>query len=123
MEADILEEQMMRSVARRAIDDRVVGNVFSIMDSNGPKVDKDEGADKDELVHGKEKRVQVVRCRLDEAVEGVECVAGVRAGHDPFVMTLVQVLVDQGGVQPSVCPVNAEVGEHDEEEYLSIVVP
>ena len=123
MVSDVLEEQVVRSVASRAIDDRVIGNVFSIMDGNSPKVDKDGGADKNELVHGEEKRVQMVRCRLNEAVEGVEGVAGVRAGHDPFVVTLVQVLVDQGGVQPPVCPVNAEVGEHDEEEYLSVVVP
>lgn len=39
---------------------------------------------------------------------------GIRCGHNPFVVGLVQVLVDQRMVKGSVDEVNAEVGEHEE---------
>lgn len=37
----------------------------------------------------------MIRDRLREAVEGMEGVAGVRRGHDPLVVRLVKVLVDE----------------------------
>lgn len=43
--------------------------------------------------------------------------------HDPLVVKLVQVLVDQAVVKPAMSPVDAEVGEKEEERELEEVVP
>ena len=60
---------------------------------------------------------------LGEAVERVEGVAGKRRRHDPLVVRLVDVLVDERVVQASVDPVDAEVGEEQEERELQVRVP
>lgn len=49
--------------------------------------------------------------------------AGVGRGHDPLVVRLVEVLVDLGVVEPAVDPVDAEIGEDDEEGELDDVIP
>jgi len=64
----------------------------------------------------------MIWCRLGEAIERMKSVAGVRRRHDPFVVGLVQCLVDHRMVQPSVNPVDEEVGEEDEEWELKVVV-
>ena len=43
-------------------------------------------------------------------------------GHDPFVMSLMQSLVDQWMVQASMNPVDTEVREEDKEGELQQVV-
>ena len=64
--------------------------------------------------HGEDEGEDVVRQRLREAVERVESVAGVRGGHNPLVVRLVQPLVADGMVLPAVNPVDAIVGEDEE---------
>ena len=60
---------------------------------------------------------------LSVAIERVECVRGVGRRHDPLVVRLVEALVDERVMQSAVDPVNAEVGEHEEEGELHDVVP
>lgn len=59
---------------------------------------------------------------LGETVERVEGVGGEGGGHNPLVVRLVQTLVDERMVQPTVDPVDAEIGEHDKEGELEPVV-
>ena len=59
-------------------------------------------------------------CKAIQRVESVRCK---RRGHDPLMMRLVQRLVHTLVVQPAMDPVNAGVGEEDEQRELQPVVP
>lgn len=117
------EVLLVHRVASRAVDDGALSNVFAVMDQDGPDVDKGKENDVGELLEREQEGEDVVGQRLRVTVERVESMASVRAGHDPLVVRLVQVLVDLGVVEPAVNPVDAEVGEHDEEGKLDDVVP
>lgn len=65
----------------------------------------------------------MIRHALREAIERMERIARIGTGHDPPVMALVQVLVYSRVVQPSMDPVDEEIGEEEEEERLGNVVP
>ena len=110
-------------MAGRPIDNRIIRHVLAVMDQNRPEIHKQEGADKGHLVHGEEKRISVIRERLRKAIHGVEGVARVRRRHDPLVVRLVQVAVDERVMQPAVDPVDEEIGKDDEEDDLGPVVP
>lgn len=53
----------------------------------------------------------------------MECVTSVGRRNKPFVVRLMEMLVDPGVVKASVSPVDAEIGEENEEGILRIVVP
>jgi hypothetical protein len=53
----------------------------------------------------------------------VKGIAGKWSGHNPFVMSLVKVLVNARVVQPAMDPVNAKVAEQDEERELENIPP
>ncbi len=109
-------------MACRAVDDGRIRYVFAVMDENGPDVYEDEEDDVGEFLEGEQKRVEVVWNALGEAVEGMERVRGVGRGHDPFVVGFVEGFVDAGVVKAAVYPVDAGVGEADEEGELEVVV-
>jgi hypothetical protein len=53
----------------------------------------------------------------------MESVTGVRRWHNPLVVRLVEMLVNQGVVQITVNPINAKVGKNQEQWKLRKVVP
>ena len=110
-------------MASRAIDDGIVGQILAVVDENRPEVDEDEECDIRQLLQGEEEGEDVVRQRLRKAIERVEGMAGIRRGHDPLVMGLVKVLVDERVVQVAMDPVDAEIGEDEEDGELEEVVP
>lgn len=114
---------LVHRVASSAVDDGALSNVLAIVDHDSPDVDKGEEGDIGELLEREQERKDVVGQRLGKSIKRVEGVAGVRRGHDPLVVGLVEVLVDLGVVQPAVDPVDAEVGEDNEEGELDDVVP
>ena len=59
---------------------------------------------------------------LQVTVQGMEGMARVRCRHDPFVMRLVELLVQCRVMQAPVDPVDAEIGEDEEERELQVVV-
>lgn len=59
---------------------------------------------------------------LTPAIQRVECIAGVRSRNDPFVVRLVQSLIDQRMVQSTMNPVDTEIRERDEEGILEVIV-
>lgn len=113
----------MRGVTSGAIDDRVVGKVLAVVNEDGPDVDKYKEGKVCHLVEREKQGVEVVWERLGEAIDGVEGMAGVGSGHDPFVVRLVEALVDCWMVKTAVHPVDAQVREQDEEGELCPVVP
>lgn len=113
---------MVHGVAGGAVDDGRVGDVFAVVDEHRPEIDEDEEGDVGEFLEREDEGEDVVGEALGEAVHWVERVAGERRGHDPFVVRFVQRLVHPWVVQPSVDPVDAEIGEADEEGELQDVV-
>lgn len=101
-------------MASSAIDDGVVGDVFAIMNHDGPEVDEDEEEDIGKLLKWEDKRKHVIRKALSETIHGMESVGGKWSWHDPSVVRLMQALVKHWVVQVSVDPVDAVVREADE---------
>lgn len=113
----------MNAVAGGAVQHGVVRHVLAVVDEDGPEVHKDEQGDVGQLLQREHEGEDVVGEALREAVERVEGVAREGSGHDPLVVRLVEVLVDAREMQPAVDPVDAEVGEEDEEWELRPVIP
>jgi hypothetical protein len=117
----VVEVQVVHGVASRAVDDGRVGDVFTVVNHDGPDLDESEEGDVCELLQREDEGEQVVWDGLGEAVERVESVAGEGCGHDPLVVRLVQALVEELAVQGAVDPVDAEVGEGQEDRELNPV--
>ena len=109
-------------MASGTVNDRTVGNIFTIVDHDGPKVDEAKEEDICDLLEGKDKREDVVRDALRPAVNGVEGVGRIRAGHDPLVMGLMQGLVNERVMETPMDPVDAKIGESEEERELEDAV-
>jgi hypothetical protein len=113
---------MVHSVASSTIHNRAIGNVLAIVDKHSPEVNKTKQEDVSHLLERENERENVVRHTLRPAVQGVESVRSVRAGHNPLVVRLVQGSVNARVVQASVDPVDEEIGEEDEERELQDTV-
>lgn len=109
-------------MAGSAVNNRAVSNVLAVVDHDGPEVDEDEKRDRGKLVQREQHGENVVRERLSPAVDGVESVRGVRGRHDPLVVRLVEVLVDERVVETSVDQVDAGIGEDDEKGVLKNLI-
>ena len=117
----VVEVQVVHGVAGGAVDDGRVGDVLAVVDHDGPDLDEGEEGDVGELLQREDEGEQVVGDGLGKAVERVEGVAGEGRGHDPLVVRLVQALVEELAVQGAVDPVDAEVGEGQEDGELDPV--
>lgn len=113
---------MVHGMASSTIDQWGVGIVFTVVDEDGPEIDKSEESNVCKLLQGKQEGKQMVRDRLSEAVDWVEGMRSERGRHDPFVVWLVESLVDTRMVQTAVYPVDQKVREQDEEWKLDNVV-
>jgi hypothetical protein len=112
----------MHCVASSTVHDGAIGNVLAVMNEDSPEVDESEQKDVGHLLQGEEEGEDVVGHTLGPAVKRVESVRGVGTGHDPFVVRLVQGLVDARMVQAAVDPVDKEIGKADEEGELDETV-
>lgn len=110
-------------MASSTIDNRVVGQVFAVVNKNGPKVDEDEQHNVCHFLQRENKREDMVWDRLRKSVKRVESMASVWRRHNPLVVRLVKVLVDEWMMEVSMNPVNAEICEEQEERELKDVVP
>lgn len=118
----VVEVQVVHCVACCAIDNGRVGHIFAIVNHDSPDLNEGEERDIGELLEWEQEWEQVVWHALTVTIERVECMRGVWCWHDPFVVRLVESLVDQRMVETSMDPVDAEVGEHEEERELDVVV-
>lgn len=80
---------MVHGVACGAVDDGAVGDVFAVVDEDGPEIDEGEEEDVGVFIEREEEGVDVVWDGLGPAVDGVEGVRGVGCRHDPFVVWFV----------------------------------
>lgn len=118
----VVEVQVMHGVASSSVDHRAVGHILAIMDQDSPEVNESKEEDVGELLEREDEREQVVGHTLGPAIQRVESMRGVRARHDPLVVRLVQRFVDARVVQAAVDPVNAKIGERDEQWELDDAV-
>ncbi|KAM3073416.1 hypothetical protein ACMFMF_006622 [Clarireedia jacksonii] len=119
----IVEVQMMHGMARGAVENWAIGYILTVVDEDGPDLYEGEEAQVGEFLKGEDEGEDVVGERLQEAVDGVECDGGVGSGHNPFVVRLMEGLVDERMVQPPVDEVDPKIGEDEEEWELKVVVP
>lgn len=101
-----------------SIYNRRISNILAIMNHDRPYIDKDKEGHRCKLLQREEEREQMVWYALCEAVQWVKSMGCIRGWHDPFVMRLMQLLVDQRVMQATVDPVNAEVCKQEEEREL-----
>lgn len=94
-----------------------VADHVGVVNQNRPAVDKDKQTHVDEAVQGEDVDEDVVGQRLRVAIERVERVRGKRSRYEPLVMRLVDVLVQSRVVLEPVDPVDARVGEDEEEGH------
>lgn len=118
----VVEVEMVHRMAGRAVDYRAVGDIFPVMDQDGPQVDEPEKDDVGEFLKREDEREQMVRNALRPAIQRMECVRCIRTGHDPLVMRLVERLVNQRVVQSAMDPIDAKIGEGDEQGELQEAV-
>lgn len=93
----VVKEEVVVGVVGGAVDDTGQSGghtVVAIVDRNGPDVDKDVEGQVQNLMEGEEEGVEVVREALEEAVQGMEGVAGEGGGDLPYVVRFVKQLVD-----------------------------
>lgn len=116
----VVEEEVMVGVVCGAVNDagQAAGDaVVSVVDRDGPDVDKDVEGQVEHLVEGEEERVDVVRETLHEAVHWMESVAGERGGDLPQVVWFVEKLVYKLMMQKPMDPVDTHVGEKQEGDH------
>lgn len=85
-----------------------------IMNGNRPDVNQDVQAQINHLVQWKDKRVDVVRQTLKEAIHRVKRVTCEWSGNLPDVMRLMYALIHQSVMKASVNPVDKHVSEKEE---------
>lgn len=98
------------------------GKIEALTNEDGPKIDEGEEGNVCELLEREDEWENVVWHTLGEAIYGVEGVAGVRGGHNPFVMRFVQGLVYFGVMQAPVDPVDRQIREGNEQWELKEIV-
>jgi len=107
----------------RTIDNGRIGDIFAIVDEDGPYIYECEKEDVGKFLKGEDEREDVVRNRLSESINRVECVTSIGSGHDPFVVWFMEYLVDQWMMQTAVNEVDPEIGKDQEDRELRVVVP
>lgn len=113
---------MVNGVASGTVDDWIVTHKFAVVNQNSPEVDENKQADESNLLAREQEDEDMVWDTLSKAVERMEGVGGKGGRHDPLVMRLMQTFVDERVVKTAVNPVDAEVGEHEEQWVLDPVV-
>ena len=118
----IVEVEMVHGMTGGTIDDGAVGHIFPIVDHDGPEIDEAKQNHVRQLLQGKDEGEDMIRHGLRPAIERVEGVRGKGTRHDPLVVWLVQRLVHERMVQAAMDPVDAKIGEGDEQRELQDTV-
>jgi len=119
----IIEVEMVHGMASSAIDDGRIRNIFTVMNHDGPNVDEHKEEDVGKLLQREEEGKHMIRNGLREPVQRMERMRRIWCWHNPFMVRLVDVFVDNWMVLHSVNPINEEVGKEEEERELQDIVP
>ena len=92
----------------------VAGDHIRIVNKHGPNVHTDKECEVEVFLNGEDVGEDMVGERLEVTVDWMESVCGEGGGYDPFVMWLVDVLVDKGVMLQPVDPVYAVIGADEE---------
>lgn len=80
---------MVHGVACSAVDDGAVGDVFTVVDHDGPEIDKHEENDVSPFLEREDEWEDVVGNTLRPPIDGVEGMGRIGSRHDPFVVRFV----------------------------------
>ena len=94
-----------------------------LTNEDGPDIDKGEQSNISQLVKREDEGKDMVWNALRITVKRVECMARVGSWHDPLVMWLVEVLVNEWVMKTPVDQVDEAIGERNKERELEEVVP
>jgi hypothetical protein len=110
---------MVKSMVCRTIDDlfeRVAGNHVRVVDEDGPEVNKDEETEVEIAMEGKHEDYNVVRYRLEVAVNRMESMRREGCRDNPLVVGLVNCLVDKRMVEAAVNKIYSDVSDEQKAE-------
>lgn len=113
---------MVHGVACGSVDDGAVGDVFTVVDHDGPEIDEHKENDIGPFLQREDEWENMVGNTLRPAIDGVEGMGRIGSGHDPFVVRLMQSLVNKRVVKTTVNPVDAEICEEQEKRELQDAV-
>ena len=110
-------------MAGSSVNNGRVVRILAIMNQDSPDVDTNKQEDIGKLGKREQEREDVIGQTLGIAVQWMESVRGIGSRHDPLVVWLVDVLVNERVVEIAVNPVDERVGEEEEKGKLHVVVP
>src|SRR5437879_6062436 len=105
-------------MTRRSINNWIIGNILPIVDEDRPDIYRNKESDVGELVEGKDKWEDVVRNGLCKPIKGMKSMTRIRSRYDPFMVWLMQYLIDHRMMQSSMNPINPEIREKQEKREL-----
>jgi hypothetical protein len=105
------------------IDDWMGYDKLAVVDHDGPHIDENEKYDVRPFLQREQEWEDVIWNRLGKSIKRVERVACERCWHNPLVVWLVEVLVDQRMMKTTMDQVDKKVGKKQEGRKLQDVVP
>lgn len=114
---------MVQSVTRGTVDDWRISDILSVMNHHRPNVNEYEENDVCKLLQREDEGKNMIWYRLRKAIHGMEGMRSIWSWHDPLVVWLMYMLIDQRVVFSPMDPVDEKIGEGDEEWKLEEVVP
>jgi len=114
----VVELTVVNDVVIRTIENNTIVSTSTIVNANGPEVDKRKQEQVQEFVHREHEHENVVWSRLQESVHWVKRVTSERSGDDPFVVKLVNRSIQDRVVKITVNPINERVSEYQVKDHL-----
>jgi len=106
---EVMERMMCRSVDN--FFERMVGDHIRVVNEDGPKVDQDEQDEVEMSLEGEDEGEEVVRDGLGITIHWVEGMRCEGRGDDPLVVRFMDILIEEGKVEPTMDPVNTIISE------------
>jgi len=105
---------MMDRMMSAGVDDFGSKHIVAIVNHDRPDVNEHEDGNIEPLLHGNNVYKQMVRNRLSITIKRMESMGSERGRDDPLVVGLVETLVKDRVMEPTVDPIDTKIGEHKE---------
>jgi len=106
-ELGVVNRVMLCTIHDKSVHDWVI-----VVNGDGPQIHQEEHDQVQILVNRKQEWIQVIRQSLQESIDGMESMTGVRSADHPAMVQFVNVGIDRWNMQSSVYPVYEGISEH-----------